>query len=103
MNGESRKVLKRLSGDLRVRNFDELYEILDDHMPHQFAILLNFGIVSRRTIQLVKSARYKPRFLITSHFDGSQHYETKWELEVGNKDNISEAIRKGAFLYEPEG
>jgi len=96
MNGVSRKVLKRLSGDSRVESFDELYEILDDHEEHQFAILLNLGIVSRRTLRLCKNGKVE----ITAHFDGSHHYESKWELEAGIKDNISEAVRKGSLYLE---
>ncbi|MBU1067683.1 hypothetical protein KKE60_07830 [Patescibacteria group bacterium] len=94
----TREVVLRMRGDPRVRSFEELYELLDDHKPHQFCIHLNYGIVSRRTIRLSKNGRMK----ITSHVDGSLFYVSKRDLEE-KVNNIDEAIRKGAFYFESMG
>jgi hypothetical protein len=61
---------------------------------HSYALALNYGLYSRKTIR----AMHDGKFRIVNHIDDSK--ETLTEAELFTESNIGRAITKGAFFVE---
>jgi len=73
---------------------EEFRRILDDHEPHDFGIVLNFGLISRKTITLRKDGR----FTVENHVDETTQILTSQEIQEEALTNIGKAIRKKALI-----
>ncbi len=60
-----------------------------------FALLLQHGLFSRKTIDYDRSAKV---FSIWNHIDDTEQELTEDELDDRSKTNIGWGIRKGAFV-----
>jgi len=76
-----------------IDNIKTLNGILKDGKSHDFGITLNFGIISRKTIQKVGQS-YKVR----NHADNTVQDLSAKDLEDTAKTNIGKALKKGALL-----
>jgi hypothetical protein len=72
----------------------EVRAILQDNLPHDFAIALNYGLYSKKTITLLKSGTYK----VENHIDETQNILTSQEIQEDEYTNINKAINRNAFF-----
>lgn len=73
----------------------KMHKILLDHKPHDFGICLNGGLVSRKTITLLKNGLYK----IHNHIDDTEQRLTSEGIQDDSLTNIGKAARKKALIY----
>jgi hypothetical protein len=69
-----------------------LWFVTKDRRAHQFVIQLNFGLISRKTINRVGHIYH-----VINHIDGSDQEIHEDNLSDRNITNIGEAIDAGAF------
>ena len=61
---------------------------------HGYALALNYGLFSRKTIRTMRGGKFR----IINHIDDSK--ATLTEAELYTESNIGEAITKGAFFVK---
>ncbi len=61
---------------------------------HSYALALNYGLFSRKTICATRDGKFR----IINHIDDSK--ATLTEAELYTESNIGEAITKGAFFVK---
>lgn len=79
----------------KIPSVDKMKEVLADGDMHDFVLLFNGGLFSRKTIWLIGK-----KFHIENHIDNSHQRLTEKEIINGRETNIGEAIIRGAFWLE---
>ena len=78
---------------------EALDTILTDGKRHDFAIALNFGAYSRKTIKIDK--KKKETYVIHNHIDDSTQKLTWEEIMNDSITHIGTAIKQNAFALLP--
>ncbi len=77
---------------------DAFLAIIADHQPHEFFLLLNYGLRSNKTVTLLKNGKLR----ILNHIDNSTITITKDDLAKEYITLIGSAITKKAFFSYDE-
>lgn len=72
----------------------QMRTILLDNRPHDFGIVLNGGIISRKTIRLMKNGLYE----IHNHVDETFQHLDSDDIQNDALTNIGRAAKKSALI-----
>lgn len=80
----------------QVRSLTHLAEILHDHQPHEFRLVLKLRLFTRRILSMGGDL-----IVFVDDLCSGETFEVPWEKFIDKgTSNIPEAIEKGAFYEE---